>query len=221
MIKLPKNEKGPFARAVKEKRLLQWGEEEWNIVEPLLKKKRTCIDIGAHVGLTTLRYAEHFEDVFSFEPIYHEELIENTKHLDNVHVEPFAVGDIVTDVKMQVNSGNTGTNLVYSKSTELLANSRKERGVIEDDLYVKQVPLDIYKFDTVDFIKIDTEGYNMPVLIGGEKLLKGSNSPSVVQIEMSQNEKENKEVKNFLQKCGYRLHTTTRNKPKDQMWVKE
>ena len=33
--------------------------------------KRTCIDIGAHIGVYALEYAKHFKHVYAFEPIDH------------------------------------------------------------------------------------------------------------------------------------------------------
>ena len=58
--------------------VMKWGEQEFQIIRPWLENKRKCIDIGAHCGLTSLRYAQYFKEVHSFEPIHYELLKENT-----------------------------------------------------------------------------------------------------------------------------------------------
>ena len=74
---------------------------DWEIAEQYLNQKRGCLDIGGHVGTTALRYANNFEKVYTFEPLYHEAL---KKNLANIKVG-FTVGPADFD-KLRAVTGN-------------------------------------------------------------------------------------------------------------------
>jgi len=220
MIKLPDIESSAFKKYENAGKLLEWGLSEWKNVKSELKSFRRCIDIGAHVGLTSLRYAEYFDEVLAFEPVYFDLLRENTKHLKNVKPYPFAIGDKRTVVKMQVNNRNSGTNVVYHNSTKQLTDSRLNKGKLLDDIEVNQIKLDNFlSYDPVDFIKIDTEGYNLPVLEGAEETLKRY-SP-IIQMEKSNNSYHNRKCNEYLESLGYKLFHVSREKPSNQYWKKQ
>lgn len=220
-IKLPDNEDSGFRKREKLGTLESWALEEWKIVKPKLKNTRNCIDIGAHVGLTTIRYSKNFEKVISFEPVYYDLLKENTSHLRNVMTFPFAVGDEEKTVTMQVSKYNSGINVVYHRSTNKLTKQRNENSNrLLDDVEVEQIVLDNFLNATIpiDFIKIDTEGYNMPVLRGMKNLLT-INDP-IIQIEKNMDKKHNSNVNKFLTDLGYKIYQT-KGRPINQFWEKK
>jgi FkbM family methyltransferase len=217
MVKLPELEDGPFKKAKDANNLHEWGLGDWLIVEPKLKNKRLAIDVGAHVGLTSIRYAKHFKNVLAFEPIYHDYLLENTAEHYNITTYDCALGDSEKNVEIQVSDQNSGANTVLDNSTKLATNWRKP-GTFSI-VKVKQMPLDHFLTNTpVDFIKIDTEGYNISVLKGADKTI--TRDHPLIQIEKSRSAEENHKVKVWLEERGYEMWKETNNKPQDQFWIK-
>lgn len=220
MIKTPDDV--VFQRRTQEE-LQAWGSEDFGIIQQRLTNKRVCLDIGAHIGLTTLRFAKHFQHVHSFEPLMHEYLQENTKHLKNVTVYFNAVTDEEKELEMFSNPHNSGSNLVNYPDMQQLINSRWLRENARFDatpVKVKGISIDSLNLADVDLIKIDVEGYNIPVLNGMIETLK-NNSP-VVQIE---NHPENPEVGTrsdiILKELGYKQYHRTNNKPQDWFYYKD
>lgn len=130
----------------------------------------TVIDIGAHVGISVIHWANIFKEVHAFEPMidHYELLVENTKSLTNV---------INYNCAISGNSGilqgtyRTGKN---SGSFQLLDDfylqpSKKEPRQIYN---VESYQLDSFKFNNVDLIKIDVEGWEFEVLKSAKKTIQ-------------------------------------------------
>lgn len=192
-----------FAR-VNNGQLDKWGEEEFNIVCKHLTNKRTCIDIGAHVGLTSLRYSKNFESVHSFEPFHHALLRENLKQCSNVTIYPYAVDDKEGENTFYIHPTNSGGGFTAGEGTQLLFAGRYAPGgrfeTIEP-VTVQTKTIDSYNFKDVDFVKIDIEGNNVPVLNGMINILK--TYKPILQIEDSTHVQTNETVVNMLTELGY------------------
>lgn len=175
---------------------------EYDFVVPHIKEYRTAIDIGAHIGTTTLRYAKDFKKVCAFEPLYHKELVANTNQLDNVEIYKFAVSDKKQKMQMKKNRTNSGMTMLISNETKDYLKKRADW--FENIAYdVECISLDECNIKDVDFIKIDTENYVYPILMGAINILK-EYSP-VLQIELTQNVEL---IDYFLSSLGYeRYHT--------------
>lgn len=201
MIKLP--EADVFFH--KQKNISNWGAEEFSILQPHLKNFRTCLDIGAHVGITTLRYAQHFKTVHSFEPIHYGLLAENTKDLNNVVVHGCAVSNEAGTVEMYPNLWNSGGGIIPDEYNMYFIDKRYEgeNAAYKDvkKISVNCLPIDDFNYEDVDLIKIDVEGYILPVLEGLIKTL--TTNSSVVQIEMSAFENVNEQAHNIFTDLGY------------------
>ena len=185
-------------------RLDKWGEEEFNIVYNHLANKRTCIDIGAHVGLTSLRYAQHFDRVHAFEPFHHTLLQENVKRCDNVSVYPYAVDEQDGETTFYIHPTNSGGGFTAGEGTSyLFAGRYAPGGRFEniDPVTVSTKTIDSYNFKDVDFVKIDVEGNNVPVLNGMINTLR-AHKP-IIQIEDSTYPKTNETVFSILNQLGY------------------
>lgn len=168
---------------------------EYNYVTPHLKQFRTAIDIGAHIGSTSVRYAKDFETVHSFEPVYTEELEQNTNHLQNIIRYNVALDNENTKKDMVSLTKNSGRTLIIDKDNPPPKYNQ---------LYtVETRTLDSYNISNVDFIKIDTEDYVLPVLEGGHNTLK--NNDPILQIEVKNSNKRN-DVDRFLNELGYKLY---------------
>jgi len=143
-------------------------------------------DIGAHHGESIKLFLNNFniKNIYSFEASNENFKIlkKNTEKLkkkfDNVNIliENFAVGDEEKVVKMkQMNESSSSTinsynvNSKYFKKKSLFLFSSKNQNFFSE-IDVKQVSLSNYMIEKnineIDFIKIDTEGYEYYVLKG-------------------------------------------------------
>jgi len=116
-----------------------------------------ALDIGAHVGLWSRELAKAFPAVVAFEPIReHVECFEqNMRTLDNVRLVRAAVADIDGFVSMATcgeNSGNAHISL-------------------DENMTVPAVKIDSLDLSGITFMKIDVEGYELPVLRGARETI--------------------------------------------------
>ena len=216
-IQIPETEEGPFYKH--RHNLLAWGEKEWKIANKHIESYRVCLDIGAHVGLTTIRYSKHFEKVYSFEPVMFEYLSANTSEIDNVIIHNCAVGEFEESLTMYPNPFNTGRSIVeapvHKKRIDRHWKSANGKMKDIDPVIVQGNPIDKYSFSEVDFIKIDVEGYNLPVLKGMDEMLKRNNP--VMQIESCETPEDDKIMFKHLDSIGYRLVDQCNGNPMD--WI--
>ena len=173
-----------------------------------VKQFDVAIDVGANVGLHTTRLAGKFEAVYSFEPGTEnfECLIKNAGMLENVFMYNYGLGSetSVEVLSIPTNADNCGVNsIVDFKGKDIPLDN--ERIVIQ--------MLDEYDLEP-DFIKIDTQGFELEVLKGAKQTL--INYSPVIVAECPTNP-EFKGVNDFLSSLGYR-HADT--KGKDKIWVK-
>jgi len=137
---------------------------ELNIVQKYIKdypdRNNVCIDIGGHVGTTSLPYSRLFKDVYAFEPnpVSYNLFQKNIKLNNNKNIKLYNKGvyNKATECNIVKHGDNSGC--YYTKECK--------QGTIST------VKLDDLDFDKpVDFIKIDTEGSELFVLEGGYNLL--------------------------------------------------
>jgi FkbM family methyltransferase len=124
----------------------------------------TAIDVGAHIGTWTIELEEVFNKVICFEPIqaHIDCLLKNIQNPDKVTLYPHALGDkegsAVVDYATEGNSGTAG---VITEDEELTLDSST----------VIMHTLDYYEFPTIDYLKVDIEGYELPFLKGAKETI--------------------------------------------------
>lgn len=165
------------------------------------------IDIGGNVGLHSVRFAQKFKEVVSFEPslINFECLQKNCSTFDNVKLENCGLGEVEETVVISVpkNTDNCGAfSIVDFKDYQL--------ELIQERIVIKT--LDSYKLSP-DFIKIDTQGYEMNVLRGAVNTIKQHKPVFLIECE---SKAQLNEVDEFLSKLGYNFVGSVR---KDRVWV--
>lgn len=117
---------------------------------------RCILDIGAHIGLVTLRFAAYFPKslVHSYEPDPEnfEILRSNTDTLQNVFIHPDAVGPISKKAVLYVNPAR--------HSSSSLKRPCKEKDIYEVECVVKSLDDIICTLgENVDLIKFDMEAF--------------------------------------------------------------
>jgi len=148
----------------------------------ILKKGDVVLDVGANIGLTTIRASKLIGEggyVYAIEamPSTFEILNFNTQlnKLSNVSCFNIALADYVgkTDIFHNLDI-NRGAASIYSES--------KQGGVEVDITTLDQFVIN-NELKTVDFIKIDIEGAEYPMLIGGSNFFN-KNKP-IICVEFS------------------------------------
>lgn len=158
-----------------------------HIERRLSKKPGNIIDIGAHVGNHSVYLAMFCADkVFAFEP--NENNIKAYKanmkvnNIENYQLFPVALADIECKMGMRRRSANYD-DLTYEMWGE-------------GDYQVKR--LDDYIFRDIKAIKIDVEGFDYRVLLGGIHTIK--TWLPLIFIEYAENTKR---IDDFLVRLGY------------------
>lgn len=160
------------------------------------EQKRTCIDIGANVGLWSCDLVKHFDQVIAFEPV--QEFIdcfEKNVIATNYTMHRMALGRTESFINMNIVQGNTGHSHINKESFG--------QGTIP------LKTLDSFNFTNVDMIKIDVEGFEEEILAGAMETIK-LNKPILV-IEQQKHEYQDDMIDTpaikILQSWGYNVLT--------------
>lgn len=171
--------------------LQPWGHDlyvDLNRIKPLAQFK-IVFDVGANVGQSNVVYAEKFKNakIFSFEPFSNsfDKLCKTTSHNRNVVCIQKALGSVPEQLRVQVQEKSTQNSLASSR------NNADQIGVKTELIEVITLDdfVDSEKISQIDFIKIDTEGFEMEVLEGGEKTIR-SGKINLISLELGIREHE-------------------------------
>lgn len=143
----------------------EFSEDEVHMYDAFLKKTDTVIEVGANIGALTVPLSRRCKKVFAFEPQpqTYNMLCMNLQGngIHNVDVFPYAVGaknDVVSvpslDEMEEIQIDYVGVQVGSGSCA------------------VEQHALDNMKFNSkINFMKIDSEGMELEVLIGADKLI--------------------------------------------------
>jgi FkbM family methyltransferase len=144
------------------------GHEETHILRQLLRPGMTILDVGANQGLYTLLVADLVRPgkVFAFEPqpILYQQLVSNVavNKVDNVVCNNLAVSGSAGRLTLQPGRINWGDNRIVIGPA-----------ATPDQIEVNAVRLDDRFADqTVDFLKMDIQGWEAEALFGARRLLE-------------------------------------------------
>jgi len=130
-------------------------------------KFRNCCDVGAHTGIWSIDFIEHFKWVYAFEPIKElRSCYEKNITKKNYTLYPFGLGNSNEDILFLYNPENSGGTQVNSQGNYKASIKR----------------LDELSLQNIDYIKIDAEAYELEILKGATKLLT-EQSP-IIHLEM-------------------------------------
>ena len=139
---------------------------------PFLKEGNTVIDVGANIGLTVLLFKKYIGstgNIYAFEPDPKgfEYLKKNIKlnKLNNVFLFNCAVGEKKEKAYLKINEkASTGNAITFSK----------KEGILVDMVCLDNFTEE-YCIDVVDLLKVDTEGFEKFVFLGGKETLSKTN----------------------------------------------
>lgn len=163
---------------------------------------RTIVDAGMNIGMNTIEYATWGQTIHGFEPTpqTYDIAIRNIQMaVDQNELKSFwwpgssgkVTGEIIPHncglgqerltTEIVIKPNNAGHNYV-DNSTILTVDGRSRRVTERITEKIDIYTLDSFSLVDVDIIKIDVEGYELPVIIGGEHTI--TRDRPVVQVEM-------------------------------------
>lgn len=168
------------------------------VLEKLSTKRRgLAIDVGAHVGLWSRVLAESFGCIHAFEPVsaLRECFVKNVTY-PNVFIHPEAISDATGVLWMRRTADNSGNSHVSIDGPE-------------DAERVNAITLDQFmdNLARVDFIKVDTEGYEFQVIEGARRLIERDHPMFMIEQKAGAAERYARgrfDAKTRLEKFGYR-----------------
>lgn len=123
----------------------------------MCKRRRVAVDVGGHVGLWSMQLAKMFDEVHAFEPVAeHRACFQKNVFADAesrfakhpAHLHAMALGEKEGSIAIHTTKFSSGDSWVKGKGD------------------IPMRTLDSFELTDVDFIKIDTEGYEKNVLLG-------------------------------------------------------
>lgn len=138
---------------------------------------RTAVDIGAHCGLWSMQLDKHFYTVHAFEPVAaHRECFK--KNMKTVELRDH--DETMEDSEwLRLHACALGDHEGMVKITTAPTSSGDSR--VDGDGEIPMHTLDSFNLHDVDFIKIDTEGYELFVIRGAEETIKRCRPIMVVE----------------------------------------
>jgi len=166
---------------------------------------RTILDVGMNIGMNSIEYSTWAKDVHGFEPTpqtynmalrnivlaqaqtddqmikswYQSESLETT---GNISTYNRGLGDAKGQFEILIKKDNAGHNHIENIDVPLPSGKARRRTIEPEKVTIKVNTLDSYDFKDVDIIKVDTEGYEFPVVLGAEQTIV--NQKPIVQLEM-------------------------------------
>jgi FkbM family methyltransferase len=137
------------------------------------------IDIGAHVGTTTLHAAQFFRRVIAIEPSQRncDCLVENAtqNHFDNVEVRRAAVSD----------EAGKGTLYLFGEGNAVGHSLTETVGGKEGTEDVEVITLDMMTETDCTMLHIDAEGHDVRILKGGGYFIRSQHKPPLIVMEFA------------------------------------
>lgn len=179
-----------------------------NIALAYVKNFNCVIDVGANIGLHTVRFAQKFKNVYSFEPVKSNFMClqENTKKFHNVKSFKNGIGESVKKLDIKIPQGTTNCGAYSFVDFEDFDNTINET--------IDVVTIDSYNL-VPDLIKIDTQGFEKQVLLGATNTLKNHSPVVITEIETKQ---EKTILEKIFQDLGYSFAERYR---RDYIWIKK
>ncbi|MDH3648415.1 MAG: FkbM family methyltransferase [Saprospiraceae bacterium] len=179
-------------------------------------KIRTVLDVGANVGQysTRLRTLGYDQEIISFEPL--PSAVETLKKISardpKWKVLQLALGEQKERKTLHVSANSYSSS--FLEMSEMLLDVAPQAtyvDAVEVQVDILDSVLEIGEIATPIFLKIDSQGFEIPVLKGAQKMIAEKNIIGL-QLEMSltplyENEPLYNEVMRFVEELGFTLYS--------------
>jgi FkbM family methyltransferase len=136
-------------------------------IKALANGSKVAMDVGANIGCTSILLSSLAERVLSFEPApsTFNLLLHNTTGIENICLYNFALGDSAKKATIQFSKDN--------RSGGFISETRATEGHATENIIIKTLDqlIEEEAIQALDFIKIDTEGFELSVLAGAKNAL--------------------------------------------------
>lgn len=165
-------------------------------------------DVGANEGQSARRFIETYPGVriLCFEPVFEtfEALIENVSSEDQVECYRFALGGESAEKFMSVSENRLMSHLIKGEQEHEGTDQRESVSVRTMDNFCEEEGI-----ERVNYLKIDTEGHDLEVLLGADAMLS-QQAVDLIEVEAGANPKNEHHVpleslKSHLEGRGYFL----------------
>lgn len=163
---------------------------DYELVKQYITRSRCAVDVGAHVGYWSRRLVNDFERVYAFEanPVHVQCLLRNVHaDVDQFTVHDVALSDHVGTVQFETHTENSGMSRVA-----------------ESGETIECAPLDNWKLQPVDLIKIDVEGHELQVLQGAAHTILRNRPVLFIEILNSTPAETRNAILDLLAQWNYR-----------------
>lgn len=139
---------------------------KFDIISKLLDSRDVFIDVGAHYGFVSKQLSKIFNEVHSFEliPDTYECLKKNCQGIPNIKTYPYGLGNKEEYLPARLIKHNAGVSQIVNDPNYYESNKLNNDFIFYENLPIKT--LDSFKFNQVDLLKIDVEGFEEYVLEG-------------------------------------------------------
>lgn len=168
------------------------------------KNKRRFLDIGSNIGVYSYIFSKYYKNVDAFEPIKSETLSLKKSKIKNIKVHDLALSN--ENNQREIYFPSLNNEHIFSLSS--IDNKNK----YENKLLINTKKLDDFKFDDVDFIKIDVEGHEQNVIEGGLETIKKNKPLLLIEIEQRHLQDNIQDVFNKIINLGYKGYFLKKNK---------
>jgi len=168
-----------------------------------IKNDDVVVDVGAHVGIFTLKAAHKAKQVISVEPFLpnYNLLVYNIKqnHLNNVLFVNVALADFCGKTRLYIYDDS----LSHSIQREFVASSFLKNDFTNVKTFTLDKLLETLRLDSVDFIKINVEGAELNVLRGASKTIEQNNLTLAIATNHYPSECE--DISKFLKRKNFHV----------------
>jgi FkbM family methyltransferase len=196
-----------FARTVSQHPVTDYQQATIDEAVRHVKKFDCAIDVGGNIGLHTVRFAQRFTQVHSFEPtdVNFECLQKNTETVSGVFLHKIGLGDKpdILTIQLPLGANNCGNFSIVDFKDNV-------EQTVDQSIEIKTLD----SFDLApDLIKIDVQGFDYNVLVGAAKTIALHRPVIIIE---SETKKSRNSIGELLAQQGYVVAAKIRH---DQIWV--
>ena len=160
------------------------------------KKKHIYFDVGGHMGQSIRRFKKinSQSSIHSFEPTpeLYKKLVQNFNTDKSIKINNLGVADIKSKLNFHTYKYSSISSFVPVDRNSKLSKSRILASKSNEKEFENIVKIDVTNIDSyceenniseIDFIKIDTQGFEGKILLGMEKMLS-KEKVSVIELEL-------------------------------------